>query len=407
MGNPYEGPVSASADACPIHTFYSARSWIEGTAEDQLRLVSAMDGVEHVAAFPDLHPGKFGPVGCAILSSRLYPHLIGNDIGCGMSLYALDLPAHAIKLDKASKNLRQLPCPASEEEKEHYSVRLEALGLSRSLYPDSLGSVGGGNHFCEVQQVEQIIDPVLAIEAGLNTQSAYLLVHSGSRAFGSDIFATVKPNQELSKREMDDYLSMHDQAVRWASLNRQLIAERAARALRTQCHLIADAPHNIVEQMRTETGNVRFLHRKGAAKADGTLVPLAGSRDALSYLVHPTGTINASLESLAHGAGRKHNRRAMHGREKSRGIQASATNRTSLGGRVICEDKQMLIEEAPDAYKDASRVLADLEEADLIRTIAVFKPLITFKKAVLLEGNSGKRNDKSFDRKSKSRRYKK
>ena len=401
MGNPFKGAAPANADACPIHHFYSSRSWIEGSAVDQLHLVSCTKGVEQVAAFPDLHPGKYGPVGCAILSSKLYPQLIGNDIGCGMSLFVLDLPAHKIRLEKASNRLRQISSPISVDDREQYAQRLEAIGLDGSTYPDVLGSIGGGNHFCEVQQIEKICDPMLAGEARLNKQSAYLLVHSGSRSFGSAIFATVQHNQELSDTEMGKYLSMHDDAVRWASLNRQLIAERAARALHTECSLIADVPHNIVEKVRTEKGETRFLHRKGAAKADTALVPIAGSRDTLSYLVHPTRANCNSLASLAHGAGRKYNRSAMNGRASSKNYRSSKMTQTSLGGRVICDDKQLLIEESPDAYKDSSRVIADLEAAKLISTIASFKPLITFKKAVLNNRSGGGHRYKSFNRKDK------
>ncbi|MBS0242081.1 MAG: RtcB family protein, partial [Proteobacteria bacterium] len=72
------------AGRAPIHVFASSKAWIEGDATRQLEMVASMPGVSAVAAMPDLHPGKFGPVGCAVLSDRIHPQLIGSDIGCGM-----------------------------------------------------------------------------------------------------------------------------------------------------------------------------------------------------------------------------------------------------------------------------------------------------------------------------------
>ena len=65
----------------PVHAFYSPRSWIEGNATQQLETVAALPGVKAVAAMPDLHPGKWGPVGYSILADRIHPQLVGSDIG--------------------------------------------------------------------------------------------------------------------------------------------------------------------------------------------------------------------------------------------------------------------------------------------------------------------------------------
>ena len=62
----------------PIHVFASTKSWIEGNATRQLEQVSALPGIQAVAAMPDLHPGKYGPVGCAILSDCIYPQFVGS-----------------------------------------------------------------------------------------------------------------------------------------------------------------------------------------------------------------------------------------------------------------------------------------------------------------------------------------
>ncbi|WP_420332906.1 RNA ligase RtcB family protein [Roseibium sp.] len=383
-----EGP-SASVDAAPVHRFYSSKTWIEGAAEEQLDHVSEMAGVTHVAAFPDLHPGKYGPVGSAILADRIYPQLIGNDIGCGMSLFALDLPVRKLRIDKAAQKFRMLEGPWSGDA----STRLATHGLAHDLHPQALGTIGGGNHFCELQVVDEASENCLEADLGLRKGELMLLVHSGSRSLGMAVFGSVldgfsglDPESPAGKA----YLSAHGDAARWASLNRQLIAERAAAALRCDLRLICDAPHNLIEDYRD-----LLLHRKGAAKADGSLVPLAGSRDAFSYLLAPRMDKPEALASLAHGSGRKYDRRSMTGRAGATRSERKSLVRTSFGGQVICEDRQLLVEEAPGAYKDPGQVLEDLRSNRLADCAAALKPLLTFKKAIsedLLTARREKRN---------------
>ncbi|WP_306145946.1 RNA ligase RtcB family protein [Roseibium sp. MMSF_3412] len=383
-----EGP-SPSIDAAPVHRFYSSKTWIEGAAEEQLDHVSEMAGVSQVAAFPDLHPGKYGPVGSAILADRIYPQLIGNDIGCGMCLFALDLPARKLRIDKAAQKFRMLEGPWSGDASE----RLAAQGLAHDLHPKALGTIGGGNHFCELQMVDEANESFLPADLDLKKGDLVLLVHSGSRSLGTAVFGSalngfsgLDPEGPAGKA----YLSAHGDAVRWASLNRLLIAERAAGALRADLRLICDAPHNLIEGYRG-----LLLHRKGAAKADGPLVPLAGSRDAFSYLLAPRMDKLEALASLAHGSGRKYDRRSMTGRAGATRSEREGLVRTSFGGQVICEDRQLLVEEAPGAYKDPGQVLEDLRSNRLADCAATLKPLLTFKKAIsedLLTARREKRN---------------
>ncbi|MEM9341614.1 MAG: RNA ligase RtcB family protein [Pseudomonadota bacterium] len=341
-----------------ITRFYTPSAWIEGRAEDQLQHVSTWQGVRKIAAFPDLHPGKYGPVGCAILSDRVYPHLIGNDIGCGMSLFQLDLPVRKLKPDKAVRRIRALGSPLTTPPR----ARLEEAGEPPDLFAEALGTIGGGNHFCEVQS--------LTDSATLDPALTYLLVHSGSRGLGNAVLG----NQGF--QGLDDpaaYVHAHDQAVRWATLNRQIIAERAAEALRADLRLITDAPHNMLE--RTPDG---WLHRKGAAIARD-LVPVAGSRATSSFLVRPLGTPEA-LTSLSHGAGRRYDRSSMHGRVRAKKSDIAAMERNPFGGHLVCEDKDLLIEESPLAYKSAESVVADLETTGVATRVATLNPLLTFKK---------------------------
>ncbi len=350
-----------------ISRFYSSDAWVEGRAEDQLTHLAALDGVSRVAAFPDLHPGKYGPVGCAALSSRLYPLLIGNDIGCGMALFALDLPVRKLKAEKAAARLRALEGTWDGDA----GARLEAVGLPADLFADALGTIGGGNHFCEVQIVEETDDPAI------DRKVVWLLVHSGSRGLGNAVLSALPEGAVAGfapdSAEAQAYLAGHDRAVTWAALNRRIIADRAAEALRADLMVVTDAAHNLV---RPWQGG--WLHRKGAAEA-GPLVPLAGSRATLSYLMAP-GEAD-TLGSLAHGAGRKYDRSSMHGRVRAKKSDLMRLQRTALGGHVVCEDRDLLIEEAPEAYKSSDRVVADLEATGAARRVAAFRPVVTFKKA--------------------------
>ncbi len=369
MGNPdMDGRLPALQADGIIAKFYTTDAWIDGRAEDQLREVAAWRGVARIAAFPDLHPGKYGPVGCAVLADRIYPQLIGNDIGCGMSLFQLDLAQRRFRLDKALRRIRVLGTPTEVPQ----GARLEGAGLSATLFPTALGSIGGGNHFCEVQALKEAGEG-----CGLDRTRLFLLVHSGSRALGEATFAALPQGafQGLSPDSPEGaaYLAGHADALRWASLNRRIIAERAGAALRADIRLVADVAHNLLE--RTPQG---WLHRKGAA-VGGALVPVAGSRASASYLVRHLGN-RASLASLAHGAGRRHDRASMHGRLRAGRSDIEAMQRNAFGGRVICEDRDLLIEEAPQAYKSAQSVVADLEATGVAQRLATLHPLLTFKK---------------------------
>ena len=359
----------------PIHAFYSTRSWIEGNATKQLEDVASLPGVKAVAGMPDLHPGKYGPVGCSVLADRIYPLLVGSDIGCGMGLFQLDLAVRKLRIDRAASRLRTLEAPWEGSVVE----ALAEAGLARTPYDASLGTIGGGNHFCELQAIEEILVPEAAAEAGLNPSQVCLLVHSGSRGLG---FSILQRQLAAGAAHLDPasgpgraYLAEHDIAVRWAALNRRVIAERATEAVSTACRAIAHLSHNLVE---VTGGGV--LHRKGTAPADRGLVPIPGSRGTLSYLVEPLAAARPETQaSLAHGAGRKFDRASMHGRIRTGKADRAKQARNPFGGIVVCEDRDLIVEEAPEAYKSIDRVIADLADFGLARVVATFRPLVTFK----------------------------
>jgi len=384
------GNSPAVGGRAPIHAFYSTRSWIEGNATKQLEDVASLPGVIAVAGMPDLHPGKYGPVGCSVLADRIYPLLVGSDIGCGMGLFQLDLAVRKLRIDKAAGRLRALDAPWEGSVAE----ALAEAGLAPTPFDASLGTIGGGNHFCELQAIEEFLVPEVAAAAGLDRSRVCLLVHSGSRGLGFSILqrqlaagaAHLGPGSEAGRV----YLAEHDAAVRWAALNRRVIAKRAAGAVGAACSAIANLSHNLVE----ETGG-GVLHRKGTAPADRGLVPIPGSRGTLSYLVEPLAAARRETQaSLAHGAGRKFDRASMHGRLRTGKSDRAKLARNPFGGVVVCEDRNLIVEEAPEAYKSIDGVIADLAAFGLARMVATFRPLITFKTALAgskrREGRAGR-----------------
>ena len=379
----------------PIHVFASSKSWIEGNATHQLEHVAGLAGVQAVAAMPDLHPGKYGPVGCAMLADRIYPQLVGSDIGCGMGLFQLDIAARKLKLERLAERLHTLDQPWDGD----VTAALAGSGIEATAFDASLGSIGGGNHFCEFQAIEEILEPEIATRAGLERGNAFALIHSGSRGFGFSILEQVLLTGQATLDPADDaglaYMAAHDHAVQWAKLNRRIIAERAAVAAHADLTPINDLAHNMVELRVGAGGVVQALHRKGAAASDRGLVPVPGSRGTLSYLVEPLAAMRTeTLASLAHGAGRKYDRASMHGRVQAKKSDVARLERNPFGGVVVCTDRDLLVEEAPEAYKNIDRVIADLVEFGLARVVATFRPLVTFKKAqakaVLADAKRGK-----------------
>ena len=357
----------------------SEKNWIVGDALTQLRRAAELPHVVRAVGMPDLHPGKGGPVGAAILSEgAFYPHLAGNDIGCGMAFWQVDLPSKKRKLDRWVKKLKRLDSPPEEPPAECVA----RTGLDASRFDRSLGTIGGGNHFAELQAIESVEDEEAFENAGLDSSYLMLAIHSGSRGLGEstlrrhlDAFGpgAVPDDGEAAR----DYRKGHDHACRWARLNRTLIAERFVDALGTSGRFVLDLCHNSIEPIEHD-GRRHWLHRKGAAPSEQGILLLPGSRGTLSYLLMPEGSQEANLFSVAHGAGRKWARSDAKGRLEKR-YTPETLRQTELGGRVICNNKELLYEEAPQAYKKVEVVVGDLVDAGLVHIVATMRPLISYK----------------------------
>lgn len=387
--------------------------WLEGAALQQLQTTSQLAGMRRVVGLPDLHPGRGYPVGASFFSvGRFYPALCGGDIGCGVSLWQTGLLAGKVKLDKLDRQIGNLDAPPDEVELARLSALQCALGeassngfgvtlagglddwlasLERELAAAglesgsmrSLGTIGLGNHFVELQSVSAVLQQALFDGAGLDAKRLQLMVHSGSRGLGQIVLRRHVDRHSHAGLEQDtpealDYLRQHAAALSYAHLNRRMIALRMLLRLRSEGAMVLDVDHNLVAPAVID-GESGWLHRKGANPSDRGMVMLPGSRGDYSYLLQPLAAPDsASLQSLAHGAGRKWIRGDCKDRLQRKATPAQLA-RTVFGGRVICEDKALIYEEAPQAYKEVGSVLDSMQGAGLVDAVARFQPLLTYK----------------------------
>lgn len=252
-----------------------------------------------------------------------------------------------------------------------------------------LGTIGAGNHFCELQTFEEIIDPDLFEEAKLDFKKAYLLVHSGSRGYGKHVLDQfVEEHQSKGIKgfqpgtpEYKEYLQKHDDACNYARRNRALIAVRFLQelfgdrepeldseyisleefSLQKDLKLLEDLDcvvdiwHNYMEvgekEVPTKVDIAKIqeanydtelqkkqtvIHRKGATPSDKGFVVIPGSRGSYSYLVKPLDENQwVSGYSLAHGAGRKMNRSKALQKGKHTYKNTESLTTTSLDSVVV------------------------------------------------------------------------
>ena len=328
----------------------------------QFRSVCVHENTIAAAGMPDLHPGKAGPVGMALLGRLPVPALVGGDLGCGFSLFRLDIKARRMAdAEWLAEHMNGLDAP--------WEGKLPDIGFT-TVHDMSMGSIGSGNHFIEIQTVHS--SEISDIGEG----TALLLVHTGSRGFGESVYRNV--TSVCRDNPLEDYehwFAEHERCLKWASANRALVALRTAEALGADHELILDVPHNFVE--KTDAG---FLHRKGSSPANRGPSVLPGSRGTPTYLLKPLDT-DIALDSLPHGAGRRLSRSAAR-----EGTQSTAMLRQSpplssgrKGSIVVCGNEDLMLEERPRAYKDVGSVLKGTENAGLAVKIAEFHPVVTFK----------------------------
>lgn len=287
---------------------------------------------------------------------------------------------------------------------------------------DQLGTLGAGNHFIEVDCIAEIFDPAVAEKLGLFPNQVVAQIHCGSRGLGHQVctdyvssFQRVvrEYNIQLPDRELvcapfdsgpgQDYLEAMACAANFAFANRQLLAFYVRKSFEqtlmgkvrdVRLHQVYDIAHNMgkVEEHLIEGARVKVcVHRKGATRAFGpgswvlpddlreigqpVLIP--GSMGTASYiLVGTAGSMEQTFGSSCHGAGR-----VMSRTQAKRQVRGEKL-RDELGERgIVIRAGSMpgLAEEAPEAYKDVSRVVQVVHRAGIGKKVARLEPLAVIK----------------------------
>jgi tRNA-splicing ligase RtcB (3'-phosphate/5'-hydroxy nucleic acid ligase) len=436
----------------PGRVFASRRMVESGELENalqQVKNVAALPGIVGASyAMPDIHWGYGFPIGGVaafdVEEGVISPGGVGYDIACGVRLIRSSVPADdarerlpavlhelsrsvptgtgrggGIDLDRAelervlvegsrwavgrgfgnSEDLQRTEDGGALEGADpgEVSDRAYARGLN------TIGSLGAGNHFLEVQEVEEIVDPDAASGLGLQQGNLCVMIHCGSRGMGHQVCtdflremerAASRERIELPDRQLAcasfsgpvgrRYYGAMVAASNFARANRQVITERVRKAFRQvlgpvddDMQLVYDVAHNIAKVERYDGRDV-VVHRKGATRSfPGQPVLIPGDMQRASWVLQGTETsLERSFGSTCHGAGRVLGRR-----EAKRRIRPDDLKRQLEEAGVLVKVGKMalLVEEAPQAYKDVSEVVEVCEGAGLSRRVARLRPLAVLK----------------------------
>lgn len=468
----YEIPKSHRYDMRVPARFYADPELLEMALEDksleQLVNSTTLPGiVKYALAMPDIHQGYGFPIGGVVATDAadgvISPGAIGYDINCGVRLLGTHLHRDEVApyMDGLATQL-QRSCPhgvgrggewkLKRSELEEIAVkgsrwalehdyatpmdleRTEENGripgadptkISARAYErvtDQLGTLGAGNHFIEVDVVDQIFDETAASRMGLFPGQIVVQIHCGSRGFGHQVcsdyvksfqqvvhkYGIHLPDRELvcvpiNSPEGQDYIGAMKGAANFAFANRQMLTYLIRRSFkdalggRVKNHTvfqIYDIAHNMAKFERHEVDGRQIevcVHRKGATRAFGpgspvlpdvyrdigqpVLVP--GSMGTASWvLVGTKGSMAQSFGSTCHGAGR-----TMSRSRAKKEIQGSELRQQleERGIRVRAGSLKGLAEEAPNAYKDVDRVIEVVHGAGIAKKVARLVPAAVVK----------------------------
>jgi len=349
----------------------------------------------YLALMPDWHPGKDSVIGSVVPSREtLLPSVVGGDIGCGVA--AVPLPLCASDLAPFFEILGKRLCEVIPVGTAHNSVvsdRVRELELwekeLRAPVPNRVlrkvmrqfGSLGGGNHFLEIQKDRE--------------ERIWVMLHSGSRYLGVQVrdwyvergieqtgvdqrlYARI-PYLPAGSALAVDYLADVRLVVEFARASRREMVCRASEVIRGLTGRIEvpevmrdliDINHNYVDE-EEHFGEALFIHRKGAIRvAAGQKGSIPGSMGTPSYVIEGRGTEQAFC-SCSHGAGR-----AMSRSEAARKITHKDYVQSLAG--VVCNHGELLLDEAPEAYKDIRLVMRG--QSDLVKIVRELVPLVSVK----------------------------
>lgn len=397
------------------------KSWCEGCEDGAVKQAEnlakhpALFG--HVALMPDAHQGYGMPIGGVVAADNaVIPAAVGVDIGCGMIAVETDIPAERfadMSLRRAFQEKLKTRIPVGEGVSHQEAQRWEGFeeytsnnGNRSNLWPSkldrlNLGTLGGGNHFIELQK-STALDGGGEPEGGAKV---WLMIHSGSRNLGKRIeehyhkiadrlcsrFRVTLADPDLAflpieERDGHDYYTDMLFALRYAKENRRRMMEKM---METLAEFAPDANflrtidiHHNYAACEEHLGRKVFVHRKGAtsAKLDEIGV-IPGSMGASSYIVRGLGNPD-SFMSCSHGAGRRMSRVAA-----SMSLTVEECDKAMEG--IVCERWHKYkgysrkakgyfdLSEAPQAYKDIEDVIAS--EQDLVEPLVRLVPLASLK----------------------------
>ena len=379
-----------------------AKNIEESAMEQAINLATPPCVVDHVVLAPDAHSGFGMPIGGVIaVEDAIIPNAVGVDIGCSMSLMRTNLSVEDINEELLRKIIggakgypggirANIPVGMSHNKVKqdhelfsHHDAWNNTVICKEELESAQyqLCSLGGGNHFIEIQ-------------AG-DDNCVYIMIHSGSRNLGykvgnyynkvaEELCTKWKQNDVVKNKlaflprgtaEFDAYVREMNICLDFAHANHQLMQDKIVEICE---HIIPNfciigtyfTRHNYCA-IEHHMGRDLFIHRKGAIRArQGEHAIIPGSQGTASYLVCGMGN-EASFTSASHGSGRKMSRTAAKANLSLKDEQAR------MAGIVHNINSVDQLDEAPSAYKDIEEVIK--LESDLVTPVVKFKPLAVVK----------------------------
>ena len=469
--NVYEIPGTYDKRMRASGRFYIADEYLDDLEEgavEQIINIACLPGVQRYSiGLPDIHFGYGFPIGgVAAFSMRngiVSPGGVGFDINCGVRLIKSNLTMEDIEghIDELSEKLfKNIPSGVGSKGK----IKLEEGEIDKVLdngaewavengygWPEDLevleengkmedadssivsdkakkrgipqlGSLGSGNHFLEIQEVEEIFNEEVAEVFGLKKGMIVVMVHSGSRGCGhqvcSDYLRVMDKAYKKYKIQLDDrqlacaplnskeaqnYIQAMAAAANYAWANRQMMTHwiretfedvlgKSAKDM--EMDIVYDVAHNIVKMENHKVYNRQedlLVHRKGATRAFGpgreevpekyravgqpVLIP--GTMGTASYVLHGTEiAMEETFGSTAHGAGRVLSRSRA---KKDYDADEITKDLESKGIKIKATSKHVIEEEAPGAYKDVDSVVRVSDSTGIAKLVAKLKPIAVCK----------------------------
>jgi len=369
----------------------------EGAMKQAVNLANWPFAFGHICLMPDTHKGYGMPIGGVMATKNvIVPNAVGVDIGCGMCAVKTNIEADSVDRDQMTqimKGVRELVPLGFKHHKERQDEALMPQGynvdelviVKREYFAalKQLGTLGGGNHFIELQRCDN----------GL----LWIMVHSGSRNFGLQVaehynkiakklnalyYSSIEAKVDLAflPFETDEarlYYKEMRYCTEFALANRKLMMERIQQVVSDMLGGVVFEPminiaHNYAA-WETHFDTKVIVHRKGATSAkEGETGIIPGSQGTKSYIVEGLGNPE-SFMSCSHGAGRVMSRAAA---VKKLDLEEEKRKLDELGIIHSIRGKSDL-EEASSAYKDIAQVMA--YQSDLVKIVAQLSPLAVIK----------------------------